>query len=75
MNKKPNEARQIHEKVQDHRRGMLDKLEKKLQKPYVVEDGGKNSALDRRMKSSTPMHLKEVKKPPTEEEILAKFKK
>jgi hypothetical protein len=53
---------------------MLERLEKKLNKPYLVEDAGHNSALEKRQKTSTPAHLKEAKKPPTEEEILAKFK-
>jgi hypothetical protein len=33
---------------------MLERLEKKLNKPYVVEDAGHNSALEKRNKAPTP---------------------
>jgi hypothetical protein len=33
---------------------MLERLEKKLNKPYIVEDVGHNSALEKRKKAPTP---------------------
>jgi len=63
---------EVQEQVQYHRKVMLERLEKKLVKPYIVEDSSKTSAMEKRAKQPTP--ATEGKKPPTEEEILAKFK-